>query len=166
MACDTAFTPQEDTRAYRTALGRFTTGIAVVTALTKDGPIGITVNSFASVSLDPALVLWSPDKKSSRHDPFVEADAFVIHILSADQRKISEGFVRSRSAFEDLDVVVNEVGVPVIQNCLAVFECKKAAAHDAGDHTILVGEVYRACEKEGEALLYASGAYRSLPAAA
>lgn len=159
------FNPMQDQRAYRSALGRFATGIAVVTTTGPDGPIAITVNSFASVSLDPALILWSPDKSSKRHDVFVKADHFVVHILAANQKHICDGFARAAYAFDEIDVQMSPEGSPVIQGCLAVFECRKSAAHDAGDHTILIGEVFRVSEQAGESLVYAHGAFAKLAVA-
>ena len=83
-----SFRPSDNLKDYRHALGRFATGITVVTATGPDGPVAITVNSFASVSLDPALILWSADKKSRRHDMFAGAEHFVVHVLAASQRHI------------------------------------------------------------------------------
>ena len=153
------FNPHENVSHYRRALSRFATGIAVVTASGPDGPTAITVNSFASVSLDPPLILWSPDKASRRHDVFAQATHFAVHIMAAHQRDICQGFVKSAFAFDTVETVMNASGVPVIQNCLAVFECRQHAAIDAGDHTILIGEVLSASEQPGEALIYANGAY-------
>jgi len=157
------FDPAHDTRAYRNALGRFATGITIVTAMTDEGPVGITVNSFASVSLDPALVLWSPDKKSSRHDIFVGAKSFAIHVLSAEQQWLCDRFVKSMNDFTDIPFELNEEGTPVVQDCLAVFECEQAAAHDAGDHTIVLGKVLRASHQGGDALVFANGGFAVLP---
>ena len=159
------FKPNENIKDYRSALGRFATGITVVTTVGPNGPIAITVNSFASVSLTPALILWSPDKNSKRHDVFVGAGNFVVHVLAADQREICEAFVRSAFAFDKVATQPNEKGIPIISGCLAVFECRKFAAFDAGDHTILLGEVEKASHRPGEALVYANGAYQEMPAA-
>lgn len=159
------FAPQENIKNYRSALSRFTTGIAVVTAPGKNGPAAITINSFASVSLDPALILWSPDKNSARHDHFVSAEHFVVHVLAAHQRTICDAFVKSAFAFDQVETHTNEYGVPVIEDCLAVFECRKFEAIDAGDHTILLGEVLKASHRSGEALVFANGAFCKMPAA-
>lgn len=156
--------PSDDSRAYRTALGRFATGIALVTALTDEGLMGITVNSFASVSLDPALVLWSPDKNSSRHDRFVGAAKFAVHVLASEQKWICDRFVRSKSDFSQIEYAENEHGVPLIKSSLAVFECERVATHDAGDHTIILGQVYRAFERPGDALVFANGGFTGLRA--
>ena len=157
------FNPTDDPRAFRNALGRFATGITVVTIMTEQGPVGITANSFTSVSLDPALVLWSPAKGSRRHDLFVGATHFAVHVLAADQRAICDGFTTAWNAFDDLNVIRNPENVPIIQGCLPVFECRTSNLVDAGDHTLILGEVYAAAEREGDALIFASGKYASLP---
>lgn len=159
------FKPNENLKDYRSALGRFATGITVVTTVGPNGPIAITVNSFASVSLSPPLILWSPNKSSKRHDTFARAENFVVHVLAADQREICEAFARSAFAFDKTPTHPNENGIPIISGCLAVFECRKFAAFDAGDHTILLGEVENASHRPGEALVYANGAYQQMPAA-
>jgi len=153
----TAFSPDTDPRAFRSALGRFATGVTVVTAIGAEGPIGMTANSFSSVSLLPALVLWSPAKASSRHDDFVAAGHFSINVLAADQVDIGMGFARAKDAFDTADTRMNEYGVPVIRGCIANFECTRAATHDAGDHTIIIGQVIRAQEHPGAPLIFADG---------
>ena len=149
----------ETARNFRSALGSFTTGVTVVTANTPDGPIGMTVNSFASVSLDPPLVLWSPAKSSSRHAAFNAATHFAIHVLSADQDLLSARFTRGGMAFDELQWEENEEGVPVIPGTLARFECRRSDAHDAGDHTIIVGRVLRAAHREGDPLCFSKGTF-------
>ena len=157
------FNPTDDPRTFRNALSRFATGITVVTIMTEQGPVGITANSFTSVSLAPPLVLWSPAKTSRRHDVFVNATHFAVHVLAADQRAVCDGFTTSWNAFEALDVVTSPEDVPIIQGCLAVFECRTHNIIDAGDHTLILGEVHAAAEREGDALVFSSGKYASLP---
>jgi len=146
-------------RAFRDALGRFATGVTVVTCATPEGPLGFTANSFASLSLDPPLILWSPAKASRRYTPFVEAGHFAIHVLGAEQGGIGAGFARDGAAFAAVPWALNREGVPVIDGTLARFECSRAALHDAGDHSIVVGRVLRASLREGEPLVFASGRY-------
>ena len=136
------FTP-DDTRLFRDALGRFATGVAVVTAREEGGvtPVGITVNSFASVSLDPPLVLWSVARSSARHRHFVSATAFAIHVLRADQIGLAKRFTGSGAGFEGLDLRFNAADVPLIDPVLARFECVTEAMHEGGDHTIIIGRV-------------------------
>lgn len=154
------FTPDASTaRHYRNALGAFTTGVTVVTATTPDGPIGMTVNSFTSVSLDPPLVLWSPAKSSSRHAAFTSAGHFAIHVLSADQDLLSARFTRGGLGFEELFWNQNHEGVPVIPGTLARFECELSSMHDAGDHTLILGRVLRAAHREGDPLCFSRGTF-------
>lgn len=155
---DNVFVP-DDTRRYRHALGTFSTGVTVVTLAGDAGPQGITANSFASVSLDPPLVLWSPAKSSRRHDLFANARHFAIHVLKADQHGLSARFVRGGAGFSGLEHSFNEEGVPVLEGTLARFECTLANAHDAGDHTIVVGRVLRVAHGEGEPLIFSRGAF-------
>lgn len=156
------FDPLDDPRAFRNALGLYATGVTVVTVPSQDGPIGITANSFASVSLDPPLVLWSPAKSSKRFGYFSGAEHFAIHVLDANQEDICNGFVKDKSAFEGLDWVEGDHGVPNIRGCLARFECTLDAEHDAGDHTIIVGRVTAASVQNGMPLMFQGGRFVSL----
>ncbi|WP_279483384.1 flavin reductase family protein [Aureimonas sp. SK2] len=154
------FVPDADnTRSFRNALGSFTTGVTVVTTLTQAGPIGMTVNSFASVSLDPPLVLWSPAKSSGRHAAFTGASHFAVHVLGVEQDGLSARFTRGGAGFEGLDWRANAEGVPVIAGTIARFECATASLHDGGDHTIVLGRVLRAAHREGEPLLFSRGTF-------
>jgi len=160
------FTPNaENTRLLRDAFGRFATGVTVITTATDDGPAGITANSFSSLSLEPALVLWSPAKGSRRFDDFAKAPRFAIHILTDDQAHVCEGFARDKGAFVGLDYQTNAHGVPLINNCLARLECRHVATHPGGDHVIVVGEVTNAEINEGNALGFFAGKYGVFQAA-
>ena len=159
IAPGTQFSPQDDARAFRNALGAFATGVTVVTTDTPEGPVGITANSFASVSLDPPLVLWSPAKASHRFVHFAHAPRFAIHILDQSQKAICEAFTRSKTAFNDLDWVTSPQGVPLINGVAACFECNLEATHDAGDHVIVVGRVIRAHHSGAEPLVFHGGRY-------
>jgi len=159
MSPQTGFDPKGDPRGFRDALGRFATGVTVITALGPEGPVGITANSFASVSLDPALVLWSPAKGSRRFPIFTGAEHYVIHVLAADQRHVCDAFVRNAGAFDSLPTRDTDHGVPVIQGCLAHFECRQVAVHDAGDHAIIVGQVTACNLGDGDPLIFAAGGY-------
>ncbi|TWF44030.1 flavin reductase family protein [Neorhizobium alkalisoli] len=152
-------------RSFRNALGNFPTGVTVVTADTPNGPLGMTVNSFSSVSLDPPLVLWSPAKTSSRHDFFAGATHFAIHVLGADQGALSGRFTRGGLGFEELGWEKNPEGVPIIPGTLSRFECAQASIYDAGDHSIIVGRVLRAAHRDGEPLCFARGAFGRFAAA-
>lgn len=156
------FDPTLDARAFRSALGAYATGVTVVTVPSSDGPIGITANSFASVSLDPPLVLWSPAKSSKRFNYFSGAPHFAIHVLDAHQQTCCNGFTKDRSAFSNLDWAEGAHSVPLIEGCLARFECSLEAEHDAGDHTIIVGRVAKASARDGLPLLFQAGRFVSL----
>lgn len=156
----TRFIPGPDTsRLFRDALGRFATGVTVVTCRSDLGPLGITANSFASLSLDPPLVLWSPARASRRFQAFVAARHFAIHVLSKGQHELCEHFAGQGHDFTGLDWTTNTHGVPLFPDSLARFECTREAVHDGGDHAIVVGRVDRAEVTEGEPLLFAGGRY-------
>ncbi|MGR3435327.1 MAG: flavin reductase family protein [Shimia sp.] len=157
-----AFDPSEDPRAFRNALGRFATGVTVVTA---PGPVGITANSFASLSLDPPLVLWSPARSSRRFDAFVQAASFAVHVIGEERQTVAEAFVRDGAAFDGLDWCEDAEGVPLIAGCLARFRCRTHAVHEGGDHAIVVGEVTEVETTEGAPLVFAGGAYGVFTAA-
>jgi flavin reductase (DIM6/NTAB) family NADH-FMN oxidoreductase RutF len=135
---------KENTRQLRDAFGRFATGVTVITAQFEGRPIAITANSFSSVSLDPPLVLWCPDKKSKRFDAFAAAQHYAIHILSVEQTDLCWRVAQDVSALANMDLDKNLEGIPVLSNCLARFECRQTAIHDAGDHSIVLGQVLRA----------------------
>ncbi len=153
------FAPESDLRAFRHALGRFATGVTVITAVGPDGPMGFTANSFAALSLDPPLVLWSPARASSRFAVFSTAQAFAIHVLAEDQAGIGARFVRGGAGFDGLDQVANADGVPVLTDALARFDCTLHATHDGGDHLIVVGRVGRVIYRDGAPLVFSQGSY-------
>lgn len=157
---ETAFSPDtENGRVFRDALGRFATGVTVVTMAGPEGPLGFTANSFASVSLDPALVLWSPAKTASRYRFFATAQHYAIHVLALDQVGLCRRFARDGAGFAGLDPAVNPEGVPLLAAPLARFDCVRHAAHDGGDHLIIVGRVIRYTLRTGAPLLFSQGAY-------
>ncbi|MBO6511925.1 MAG: flavin reductase family protein [Roseibium sp.] len=147
----------ENTRLLRDAFGRFATGVTVVTTSSNDGPVGITANSFSSVSLEPPLVLWMPDKGSRRFQYFEDAEHYAIHVLSHEQAEVCNGFVRNAHAFDQLPHTIDDKGVPLIENCLARFECKRFAAYEGGDHLIVLGQVVQAQMRQGDALTFFAG---------
>jgi flavin reductase (DIM6/NTAB) family NADH-FMN oxidoreductase RutF len=154
------FTPGPDTaRAFRDALGRFATGVTVVTALTDEGPVGITANSFASVSLDPPLVLWSPARASSRFPVFAAAEHFAIHVMGREHRDLAAHFVRHGRDFSGIATEPGPGDVPLLADCLARFACRTEARHDAGDHLIVVGRVLEAASRDGAPLVFCHGGY-------
>jgi len=154
----------QQSRALRDTLGQFATGVTVVTTRDAAGqPVGMTVNSFNSVSLDPALVLWSIDKQSLGYDAFTGQAHFAVHVLKADQQHISNLFAgRGADKFGQVHWQPGRDGVPRLDDCAAYFHCRLAQCIDGGDHTILLGEVleFRACG--GEPLVFHRGRYRAL----
>lgn len=155
------FEPTAETqRLFRDGLGRFASGVTVVTTRTADGHVGMTANSFSSVSMDPPLVLWCPAKTSSRFAHFAGAAHFAIHVLASDQEDIALAFARSGTAFDAVEMETNAQGVPVFNDCLARFECATHALHDAGDHAIMVGRVTSAAFREGAPLIFSQGRFR------
>jgi flavin reductase (DIM6/NTAB) family NADH-FMN oxidoreductase RutF len=155
--------PEFDERQLRDALGRFVTGVTVVTTMTARGPLGITANSFSSVSLDPPLVLWAPARRSSRFPAFEAASHFAVHVLSADQRDLAEGFSRPGQGWPaGLAFTRGVADAPLLCGCAARFECRHDAAHEGGDHLIVVGEVLRLTEADLPPLVYHRGRFVSL----
>jgi flavin reductase (DIM6/NTAB) family NADH-FMN oxidoreductase RutF len=146
-------------RPYRDALGRFGTGVTVVTCRDGDAPLAMTANSFSSISLDPPLVMWAPAISSSRHDAFVAAPAFSIHILRDDQLPLARAFARDGRDFSHAAWAEGEAGVPQLGGVVARLDCRHHAAHGAGDHTIVLGRVERVALGAGAPLLFVTGRY-------
>ena len=141
-------------------MGCFATGVTIVTTMTQNGPLGMTVNSFTTVSLDPPLVLWSPARKSNRFPAFEAASHFAVHILAADQQPLAEVFAKTGiEAFDDLDYTLGAGDTPLLAGCTARFECRHSAGHDGGDHLIVVGEVVALESSDKSPLLYHRSAY-------
>lgn len=155
-----------DVRKFRNALGCFTTGVAVVTTREGEGtPIGITVNSFASVSLDPPLVLWCLDKQSDTLSVFDKATHFTVNVLREEHQEVSSRLARKGDhSLEGVELLHGESGTPALAEALAHFECEIEARHDAGDHVIMIGRVMKFdYVEEGRPLLYHRGGYQFLP---
>jgi flavin reductase (DIM6/NTAB) family NADH-FMN oxidoreductase RutF len=154
-----AFDPSQDSAAFRRALGSFATGVTLITTDSADGPVGIVANSFASVSLAPPLVLWSPAKSSKRFAYFAHAQRFAIHVMAADQRAICDAIIASKTAVTQIPHRLSHCGLPLIDGALATFECSLFASHDAGDHVIVIGQVTKAHHTTGAPLVFAGGQY-------
>ncbi|MEL7093276.1 MAG: flavin reductase family protein [Pseudomonadota bacterium] len=153
-----SFAPDADnSRALRDAFGKFATGITLITCAGNDGPVTIVANSFASVSLDPALVLWCLDHGSNRYQHFEAAEHYAIHVLHAGQKALCDAAAKDAHALSAGDVTVNSDGVPLIEDCLARFECRRVAVHAAGDHDIIVGKVARVSMQDGAPLTFYGG---------
>ena len=148
-----------DTKLLKKTLGKYSTGVTVVTSIDNDrNPIGMTVNSFTSVSLLPALVLWCIDKKQPSYNSFMNAEGYAVNILSKDQNDICYKFASQLdNKFENVDWKISENGFPLVKNSLAWFDCKKWNYYSGGDHQILVGEVTSFDSFELEPLTYWNG---------
>lgn len=151
-----------DSTSFRQALGSFATGVTIITARDKDGePLGLTVNSFNSVSLDPPLVLWSLAKNALSLDVFREqTDHWAVHVLSSNQTELSTRFAqRGEDKFAGLDIEDGLGGVPLLRDCTARFQCKTASQYEGGDHVIFVGEVLSFDQTECAPLVFHGGRY-------
>ncbi len=154
-----------DTLKFRNALGQFATGVCVITAKTTDGTaFGITVNSFASVSLEPPLVLWSLRNDSECYVDFESAKYYTINILEAGQTALSNQYSKKNQHLLQGDQYrIGKSGAPVLRGVLTSFECESWQRYDGGDHVILVGRVIEMDVSPGDQpLIFHSGAYREL----
>jgi flavin reductase (DIM6/NTAB) family NADH-FMN oxidoreductase RutF len=156
-----------DAASFRRTLGRFATGVTIVTTCDAQGqPQGITVNSFTSVSLDPPLVLFCIGKSSQSLEPFLACNAFTINILAADQEGLSSRFAsKQANRFEGTGWSEGANGTPRLPDTLAALECMAVQRIESGDHFILVGQVTLAEYRDAEPLLYFASRYRQLQAA-
>ena len=149
----------QDLKFLRKTLGKYSTGVTVVTSIDNHrNPIGMTVNSFTSVSLQPALVLWCIDKKQPSYNSFMNAEGYAVNILSKDQNDICYKFASQLdNKFQNVDWKISENGFPLLKNSLAWFDCKKWNYYSGGDHQILVGEVTSFDSLELKPLTYWNG---------
>ena len=154
-----------DPREFRNALGQFATGVCVITANPEgDEPFGMTVNSFASVSLDPPLILWSLQNDSEMFEAFERSKHFAVNVLCADQQDLSNKYAKKGDHRLDAEhFELSPRGIPVMPACQVSFECEMEARHPGGDHVILVGRVLAFESRDkGAPLLFCAGAYREL----
>lgn len=149
-----------DTRSFRRCLGQYATGVTIVTTRVGDDRAGVTANSFASVSLDPPLVLWSISRTSRSFGLFEHCKNFTVNILAKDQASVSQHFSSGEAdKFSGVKWSEGLEGVPVIHGSVAVFECTVEALYPGGDHVILLGRVRNFTRYEGEPLLFSQGRY-------
>ena len=154
---------KEEIGDLRQCLGKFATGVAIVTCHGVKGPCGITANSFSSVSLEPPLVLWNIAKASDSLQAYLDAGYFAINILSAGQRDLSSHFAQSdHTLFDTIEYRTNGNNVPLLPHSIASFECRTQQIHDCGDHFIIIGEVESYRCNGGEPLLFYGGQYASI----
>ncbi|MBJ9984792.1 flavin reductase family protein [Acinetobacter sp. S40] len=150
-----------DPMRFRRALGNFTTGVTIMTAQNEQGEkVGVTANSFNSVSLDPPLILWSIDKKSSSFPVFEQASHFAVNILSGSQIELSNKFSRRNiDKYEDTRYQTGVGQAPILDHCSAVFECERHDIIEGGDHWIIIGKVVNFRDEGRSPLVYHQGAY-------
>lgn len=151
-------------RALRDVLGRYATGVAVITCVGPRGaPIGVTVNSFTSVSLDPPLVLWCLAMSSRSRPAFTDAEYFAVNVLAADQRELASRFAGPGRRFQGLATEPGPHGEPLITGAAATLCCRRARLLPAGDHMVVLGAVQHHARTARRILLFADGAYHEGP---
>ena len=153
-----------DPRALRNALGSFATGITVITAQSASGEkVGVTANSFNSLSMDPPLILWSLDKRAGSYEIFSQASHFAVNILSADQMETSNHFATKQvDKFANVEYESGLGGAPLLLGCAARFQCSVYQKIDAGDHWLFIGKVEAFDDQNKAALCYHKGGYSML----
>ena len=154
-----------DPETFRSVLGRFASGITVVTTVDAEGrDMGMTVSAFSSVSLHPPLVQVCIDRAASMYEVLMQADRFGVNILGAEQEAVSRRFaaVDSTHRFDGVGYERGESGVVLLDDALGHLECVIRARHEAGDHTLFIGEVERAWAGDGRPMLYYRGGYAQL----
>ncbi len=146
---------------FRQLMGRFATGVTVVTVMSPDGtPSGMTVNSLSSVSLDPPLVSICIDRGAVMHTALTGAPGFVVNILSSDQEAVSRRFAEDRpDRFDGVGYGLSSNGHPILDGVLAHLECTVHTSIEAGDHSVLLGQVVGGASGEGHPLLFYQGEY-------
>lgn len=150
-----------DQRELRNAFSRFATGVTVITTTTSDGVNeALTANSFATLSLDPPLVLWSLKSDAPSREGFLLAKRFAINVLSAHQRKVADQFSQSgQHKFDGVEWHFGKIGCPLLDDHLAAFECNTERTIESGDHLLFIGRVERLSYGDGAALVYSTGKY-------
>ena len=151
----------DNAKAFRNALASFATGVTIVTAIDDKGSaVGVTANSFNSVSLEPALVLWSLAKKARSFPVYEKAKHFAIHVLADNQMDLSNRFATPQAdKFLGLKYIHGRGGVPLLEGCVSQFQCETRQLIDGGDHVIFLGEVVEFCTSNRNGLLYHNGKY-------
>lgn len=154
-----------DPATFRATLGRFASGVTVVTTRDAQGrDAGMTVSAFSSLSLSPPLVLVCIDRNASVGPVLEACDRFAVNILAEDQAPLSRRFAEhGADRFDGVALTRGETGTALLDGALAALECRTAERHAGGDHTILVGEVLSARVREGQPLVYYRGGYRRIP---
>jgi len=159
-----AFAPVADARAFRDALARFPTGVTVITALDASRrTIGLTANSFASLSLEPPLIVWSLRASSASLPALLTGSHFAVNVLAEGQVEVSRRFAaQAPDRFAATPHATNEQGVPLLHGAAAWLECRTLSHQTAGDHVLFIGEVLRFAATEQAPLLFHGGGYHML----
>lgn len=149
---------------FRRALGSFATGVTIITTLGKGGQkVGMTANSFNSVSLDPPLVLWSLGRDTNCFDDFIAAESFAIHVLASDQQDLSTSFAKiGKDRFLGIECSEGLSGIPILPHYSACFQCTMEQQYDGGDHVIITGKVVNFTDNQHSPLLFHRGQYQAL----
>lgn len=155
---------QVDSNQFCNAMGQFATGITIIACRTAAGkPVGLTINSFNSVSLSPPLVLWSLSRRFKNFTAFEETQHYGVSVLSAEQEYLSKRFsVFHGDRFDGVELQQGLFNMPLISGALAHFECQVRNRHYEGDHVIVVGEVLNCTHSEGPALVYKARNYGAI----
>jgi flavin reductase (DIM6/NTAB) family NADH-FMN oxidoreductase RutF len=153
-----------DSDVYRRVCGRFATGVTIISVLDAEGrPHGITINSFASLSLDPPLVMVSINLRNGVLEHFLQSKHFAVNVLAHDQEHHSRRFARhAEDRFHGVNWQGAESGAPLIEGALAHLECSNTRWFEAGDHAVLIGQVVRAGCRDGRPLVFFQSDYASL----
>lgn len=161
MSSTIALAPNFDQRLYRQALSQFATGVTIITTCLPDGSfLGLTANSFNSVSLDPPLVLWSLSNRAQSMPVFTKNSHYIINVLSAEQRALAEQFAsRSEDRFSGVQFSLSATGLPILDGVSAWFECHNRSRYPEGDHVIFVGEVERCAVTPQAPLIFHDGQF-------
>lgn len=150
-----------DERLFRDAMGKFATGITVVSMNDNGENIGMTVNAFMSISLDPKLIAVSIDERASMYDKLNNTEKFGVSILNENQKDLSMVFARQKEPEQEI-AFIDQDGVPVLQDALATISCKVKDKIKAGDHLIYIAEVTALQVNDGLPILYFGGQYRTI----
>lgn len=156
----------EKINRFKAVMGNYPTGVTIVTTTNSEGvPVGLTVNSFTSVSLEPLLVLWCIDRRVSSYEVFKETDRFAVHTLAEDQAELCKLFAsKNMDRFGNCEWQLSEYKLPILADTYGVLQCKTHQKVEAGDHLILIGEVIDIQYNEKNPLLYHRRQFGPIPA--
>ncbi len=150
-----------DSMLQRQVMGRFATGVTLLTTRFDEGVLGMTANAVMSLSLEPPLVVVSVDKKNSMHECLIQGKCFALNMLRADQEEISRRFaISGPKDFSGLSITAAETGAPILVDAIAFVDCKLVEILSGGDHDMFVGEPVAGEVRDGEPLIFYGGEYR------